>query len=63
MGLVLFWGMGVEFKGKLMFGLLQVSEKQQGFTTGVGFYVYNVLGLSSGMDHGGIVVQCPDLAA
>ena len=38
--LMLFWGMGVEFKGKMMSNYSKEMGSQQGITTGIGFCVY-----------------------
>ena len=35
--------MSVEFKGKIMLHYSSGVKWQQGFTTGIGFYVYDVL--------------------
>ena len=53
--LVLFKGMGVEFKGKIIFRYSRGVTGQQGFTTGVGFYVYNVIGYSNGTENNCVV--------
>ena len=50
--LVLFYGMDVEFKG-----YYRRVKWQQDFTLGIGFYVYNVVGLPRWMDHNGVIVN------
>ena len=41
---MLFWEMGVEFKGRVISNYPREVEWQQGIVTGIGFCVYNVLG-------------------
>ena len=43
---MLFWGIGEEFKSKIMSNYSREVEWQQGITTGIGFCVKNVLGHS-----------------
>ena len=49
--------MGVGFKGKIMLYYSMWVKWEQGFTTGIGSYVYNVLGLSESMNYNGVVVN------
>ena len=58
--LVLFSGMGVELKGKIMFQYPKGVKRQQVFTARVAFYVYNVIGEHTGMDHNFMVVNMPE---
>ena len=50
----------MEFKGHFMLHYSRGVKRQQGFTTGVEFYPYNILGLSPRMDHNGVVVNTPE---
>ena len=59
-GLVLFSGMGVELKGKIMFHYPRGVKIQQVFTARVAFYVYNSIGEHTGMDHNVMVVNMPE---
>ena len=45
----------MEFKGKNMFLYSRGVKRQQGFTTGVAFYVYNVIVFK--LDYNGLVVN------
>ena len=58
--LVLFWGKDVEFKGKIMLHYFRGVKRQQDFTAGVGFNVYNVIGLTTEADLNGVVVNEPE---
>ena len=49
--------MDVEFKGKNMFLYSRGVKRQQGSTTGVAFYVYNVIVFNFEMDYNGLVVN------
>ena len=52
--------MGVELKGKIMFHYPRRVKRQKVFTAGIEFYVYNVIGEHTGMDHNVIVVNMPE---
>ena len=52
--------MGVELKGKIMFHYPRGVKRQQVFTAGVEFYVYNVIGEHTGLDHNVVVVNMPE---
>ena len=49
----------MEFKGKIMLYYSSGVKRQQGFTTGVGFYVYDVVCYSTGLDHSCVLVNKP----
>ena len=51
----------MEFKGKNMFLYSRGVKRQQGFTTGVAFYVYNVIVFNFEMDYNGLVVIMSEL--
>ena len=59
--LVLFQGMDVKFKGKNMLHYSRGVKRQQGFTTGAAFYVYNVISFTLEMVHHGLVVIMPEI--
>ena len=48
--------MDLEFKGNNMSYYSRGVKRQQGFTTGVAFYVYNVIVFNFKMDYNGLVV-------
>ena len=53
---MLFYEMDVQFKGKNMLPYSRGVKRQQGFTTGAAFYVYNVLSFNFEMVHHVLVV-------
>ena len=52
--------MDAEFKGKIMLHYFRGVKRQQDFTAGVGFNVYNVIGLTTEADLNGVVVNEPE---
>ena len=46
----------MQFKGKNMLHYSRGVKRQQGFTTGAAFYVYNVISFTLEMVHHGLVV-------
>ena len=40
--LMLFWGMGIEFKDKIMLYCFLEVKCKQGFTTGIWYYLYMI---------------------
>ena len=59
--LMLFWGMGVEFKRKIMSNYSREVEWQQNITTRIGFYEYNVSSLIYWMHYDSAVVNLEEL--
>ena len=53
--------MCVEFKGKITLHYSRGVKSQQGFTTAIGFYVYNVSGEEDSMDHNGVEINVSDI--
>ena len=53
--------MDVQFKGKNMLHYSRGVKRQQGFTTGAAFYVYNVISFIFEMVHHGLVVIMPEI--
>ena len=41
---MLFYGMGMEFKDKIILYCIKEVKYQQGFTTGIWYWVYNIYG-------------------
>ena len=54
---MLFWGMGKEFKDKIMLHSFDEVKCKQGFTTGIWRYLYNALGLTLSMCISGLMVS------
>ena len=52
--------MGVELKGKIMFHYPRGVKRQQVFTAGVEFYVYNVIGEHTAMSLNVVVINMPE---
>ena len=55
-GIIAILGNVCAIQGKKYAGLLQGVKRQQGFTTGAEFYVYNVISFIFEMVHHGLVV-------
>ena len=51
----------MQFKSKNMLHYSRSVKRQQGFTTGTAFYVYNVISFNFEMVHHGLVVIMPEL--
>ena len=51
----------MQFKGKNMLHYSRGVKRQQGFTTGAVFYVYNVISFLYEMVHHGLVVIMPEI--
>ena len=53
---MVFKGMDVHFKGKNMLHYSRRVKRQQGFTTGAAFYVYNAISFMFEMVHQGLAI-------